>query len=253
LARQKNQEYANRLERWQGCCPGGDETLARIRYEKAVPESKSQIPVPPVFGENSGCESAFGYEGMASLRFGYYSFQRERYWGDEYAGYHQSLYDCCVTQFNACLGKVAQSGGTPGEIAASAASEQCLRQFSPEYQEQTAAKSGDGQTVPTGFAVIAAWPEGTGSFELGLLTAAAALIGFICGRAGRRRRWARLGSRVINALFAGLVFLGVALLPDTQPRSLLLALAGAIIVTLLRLLLRSFFLLRQREQNAPVP
>jgi hypothetical protein len=192
------QEQADKLTKWEKCCPGGKETVERLRFGKAIPADPKDLPLPPVFAdfhEKVVCSS--GSVDVRKSWFYHYNSDREQYWKKAYRESTQALYDCCVDQFTACLKGAGSPGGT---TPTSVDSERCLQQFSPEYQQQAAAESSDtfpnqlaDPIAPSGFAVITAWPHGAGSLDLGVLTAAAALVGFMCGRAGRRRRWARFG------------------------------------------------------------
>lgn len=103
-----------------------------------------------------------------------------------------------------------------------------------------------------GSEVLAAFPAGPASLELGLLGLAALACGFLLGLPGRRQRRERLLSGAVSGLIALFASLGsIALLPDTRRPELLFALTAALLLVSLRTLLRVW--LRQRRSAPAAP
>jgi hypothetical protein len=105
------------------------------------------------------------------------------------------------------------------------------------------------QTAPRpGSELFVSWPAGAMSLELTLLAILALTAGFLLGLPGRDRWRTQFVSGGTSALLALFVYLGsVAFLPDVRTPHLLLALTVAILVVVLRTLIRCVLLLRSGD------
>lgn len=235
--------HAPDLSRWQQCCPGSADAVARLRPDKAVVSSPDAIPLPEVFAEDTPCARAIHeqegyYSGGAGKHWlNHYSWQREEHWKEQYVTVRNQLHSCCVDNFNACLAKTDQPAAS-GDGPAAASSE-CLQRFSPDQQLATATPAEAARAVCA--AELEQLRQQHTPADIGLLPLAAIALlagtGLSLLRPPPRR--GRLRSAAADALLTLLLFLGLAVfLPDTWPAGLFLALAVAILVTSLSTLMR---------------
>lgn len=100
-----------------------------------------------------------------------------------------------------------------------------------------------------GVAELAAFPKGASSGPIAFFGGCALPVGFALGLPGRQGK--RLPAALVAGLFTLLIYIGfVALLPDTRPVHLLLAMTGAVFLCSLRTLLRAYVLVGQYRSAA---
>lgn len=137
-----------------------------------------------------------------------------------------------------------------GELEHAAERKDLTRRLRLLEQARDGLRAELAETVPRpGSDLLLAAPAGDIGTPLTLCTLAALLAGFLLGLPGRRGLRDKLLSGALSAVLSGLVLLGmITLLPDTRLPDLLLALSGAVLLMMLRTLLRAAVLFRQRRQ-----
>lgn len=254
--------------------------------DRTLPKTVFEIKPPTFFDENVPCAKELYSQGLFHSPPGYkwlkmYNTDREKYWDGQFFRVTNKLHDCCMhrSQEQATGERPKETAGTP--LTAACENElsrlqtertRCEEQAQltkdthgwqlAQLNMQVAQLTGERDTTRNslqalreqtaahpGKELFMAWPAGTMSLELTLLAILALTAGFLLGLPGRDRWQTQFVSGGTNALLALFVYLGsVALLPDVRTPHLLLALTVALLVVVLRTLIRCVLLLHSGDR-----